>query len=279
TIVRIRFTKQSVKEDSGLISVWAVGTYPVGNEECMIELTLFVPIDNEERDSDTHAIFEKEELYLVGGKIVPGKYKDDVRPKMIVSSSTHLKIVVKDPLYNKCPLKVSLVGIPQGLPAEIDKDTNAVFEMLINDYGIRDNKFVVKIIYLYLKSRFNYIKNIIRPQESIIFVVGIMEIIEGNFYIYANEISNVDIPSISVGDTSGSNIKMHSDDLADKYQYEVLSDDSYSSKRKRNKGTDNDVKDLEEIRSFEQDNFTEDEREELLLDDNKNEEKSRSYKK
>ncbi|CAG8686924.1 15789_t:CDS:1, partial [Cetraspora pellucida] len=43
--------------------------------------------------------------------------------------------------------------------------------------------------------------------------------------------------------------------------------------------TDNDVKDLEEIRSFKQDNFTEDEREELLLDNNKNEKKSRSYKK
>ncbi|CAG8646023.1 7550_t:CDS:1, partial [Cetraspora pellucida] len=141
------------------------------------------------------------------------------------------------------------------------------------------------------------------PQESIIFVVGIMEIIKSNFYIYANEISNIDISNISISDSknqalaksaqskllfthqnikniaSGFNIKIHSDDLADKYQYEVLSDDLYSLKRKRNKGTDNNVKNLEEIRSFKQDNFTEDEKEELLLDDNKKKENLEVIKK
>ncbi|CAG8746119.1 10119_t:CDS:2, partial [Cetraspora pellucida] len=198
TIVRIKFSKRNVKEETGLISVWAIGMYPVSNKDCLIELVLFVLIDGEERDLDTQAIFEKDEFNSVGGKIVSGKYNNDVRPKMTVSSSTQLRILDKVPLLNKCSLKVSLVSIPQGTPNEINNDVNAIFEMVISDYA------------------------------SIIFVVGIMEIIEGNFYVYANEINNIDIPRINniKSVESSSNIKASSDDFANKYQYEVFSDDS-----------------------------------------------------
>ncbi|CAG8560822.1 2310_t:CDS:2 [Cetraspora pellucida] len=58
TIVKIKFSKQNVKKESGLISVWAVRTYPVGNEDCVIELVLFVRIYSKERDLDTQAIFD-----------------------------------------------------------------------------------------------------------------------------------------------------------------------------------------------------------------------------
>lgn len=33
TIVRIKYVKQSVKEDSNLLVVWALGTYSVGLED------------------------------------------------------------------------------------------------------------------------------------------------------------------------------------------------------------------------------------------------------
>ncbi|CAG8836878.1 6288_t:CDS:2, partial [Cetraspora pellucida] len=143
---------------------WAVGMYPVGNEDCLIELVLFVLIDGEERDLDTQAIFEKDEFYSVRGKIVPGKYNNDIRPKMIVSSSTQLRILDKVPLLNRCPLKVSLVSIIQETPNEIKNNVNAIFEMVISDYAVHDHKFIVKIIYPYHKRRFDYIKNIIKPQ-------------------------------------------------------------------------------------------------------------------
>ncbi|CAG8680038.1 9655_t:CDS:2 [Cetraspora pellucida] len=307
TIVRIKFSKRNVKEETGLISVWAVRTYPVGNEDCLIELVLFVPIDGEERDLDTQTIFEKDEFYSVGGKIVPGKYNNDVRPKMTVSSSTQLRILDKVPLLNRCPLKVSLVGISQGTPNEINNDVNAIFEMVINDYAVLDYKFIVKIIYPYHKRRFDYIKNSIKPLESIIFVVGIMEIIEGNFYVYANEINNIDIARINVSDNksqtasiksarskllftyqniknveSSSDIKASSDDIANKYQYEVFSDDSCSSRYKKGKDVDRDIENLEDIRSVAQKVDFTDEIEEKVKessDDSESEKKSRTYRK
>ncbi|CAG8649678.1 6137_t:CDS:2, partial [Cetraspora pellucida] len=291
TIVRIKFSKQNVKEESELISVWAVGTYPVGNEDCTIELVLFVLIDSEERDIDTQAIFEKDEFYSI-----------------TVSSSTQLRILDKVPLLNKCPLKVSLVSIPQGLPNEIDNDVNAIFEMLISNYVIRDHKFIVKIIYPYHKRSFDYIKNIIKPQKSIIFVVGIMEIIKGNFYVYANEINNIDIPKINVSDNKNlttltstksarlkllfthkniksveirSGIKESSDDFMNKYQHEVLSDDSYSLRHNKGKEVDRNIENSDDFEGVVQEIDFRDEIEEVkeLSDDSNSEKKSRSYRK
>ncbi|CAG8442789.1 16839_t:CDS:2 [Cetraspora pellucida] len=271
-------------EETGLISVWAVGTYPVGNEDCLIELVLFVLIDGKEKDLDTQVIFKKDKFYFVGGKIVSGKYNNDVKPKITVSSFTQLRILDKVPLLNKCLLKVSLVSISQGTPNEINNDINAIFEMVISDYAVCDYKFIVKIIYPYHKRRFYYIKNIIKPQESIIFVVGIMEIIEDNFYIYANEINNINIPRINniKSVESSSDIKASLNNFVNKYQYEVFSDNSCSLRYKKGKDVDRDIENLKDIRSVVQKvDFTDkiEEKVKESSDDSESKKKSRIYRK
>ncbi|CAG8655767.1 17466_t:CDS:2 [Dentiscutata erythropus] len=78
-------------------------------------------------------------------------------------SSTHLAIR-SDLASNRCPLKVSLVGVAQGSPKEINSE-NAVVNVLVNDYA----------------------------GQSILFVVGQIEIIDKDLYVYAADISFVDI--------------------------------------------------------------------------------------
>ncbi|CAG8485119.1 9558_t:CDS:1, partial [Scutellospora calospora] len=63
TIVKIKYVKQNTKEKSDLISIWAIGAYPIGQEDCEIELTLFLSTNLKKRDTDTQAIFEKDEFY------------------------------------------------------------------------------------------------------------------------------------------------------------------------------------------------------------------------
>src|SRR6185436_20903240 len=111
---------------------------------------------------------------------------------MTVSVSTDLIILKSlNPNVNKCPLKVSLVGIPQELPRVLENDENAIFNVLISDYTGQDVKFVIKIVFQHLNSRFAHLKNTIRPQDSLIFVVGQMEIIDNDFYVYAKDINFV----------------------------------------------------------------------------------------
>lgn len=313
TILKIKFVRKSVsvKEESDLTSIWAIGKYPVGEENCEIELTLFLPNNDKERDIDTQAIFKKDEFYYVCGKIFPGKYNNNIRPKMTVS---FLKILDKVPSSNKCPLKVSLVGVPQGMPNEIDNDENAVFEILVRDYASREYKtFTFRVVYPYLKSRFKYVKNIIRPQESIIFVVGMIEVIEDNFYVYASEINNVDvatlnngddknqIPSTSVKSTrtkllfthqniknvgSASNIKEPLNNFVNEDRNKVSSDDLSSSKRKRSDDTD-EYDDLFETKDFDfsvetKDDFMEDIKEKEVRSSNninEHQKKNKSCKK
>lgn len=57
-IVRIKYIKQHVKEDSDSLVVWALGAYPVEREDYNIELVLFVPVDLNSRDPETQAVFE-----------------------------------------------------------------------------------------------------------------------------------------------------------------------------------------------------------------------------
>jgi len=73
-----------VKEDSDSVNVWALGTYPVGREDYDIELVLFVPVDLNNRDDDTQAVFEKDSFFSVGGKIVPGYYCGNKRAKVYI---------------------------------------------------------------------------------------------------------------------------------------------------------------------------------------------------
>ncbi|CAG8443176.1 16321_t:CDS:2 [Dentiscutata erythropus] len=120
--------------------VWALGAYPVEQKDYNIEMSLFVPLNSEERDLEIQVIFEKDSFFCVGGKIILGFI-------MVVES-------------NKCPLKVSLVGVPQEMPIEIKDD------IVINTYD--------------------------SSQESLIFVVGQLEIIRNEFYVYSKDINYVD---------------------------------------------------------------------------------------
>ena len=88
TIVRVKFVKQYEKEkdDSSLLVVWAFATYPVERDDREIEMTLFVPVNIEERDNETQAIFEKDSFYSVGGKIIPGFYNGNKRAKVLVTN-------------------------------------------------------------------------------------------------------------------------------------------------------------------------------------------------
>ncbi|CAG8550361.1 20910_t:CDS:2 [Cetraspora pellucida] len=164
SIVKIKVTKETIKEK--LLVVWAIGVYLVGIEDCEIELILFVPVKTEERDPAMQAIFERDEYFSVGGKIVPDYYNKNFRPRMTVSTSTYLKILSKVLASNKCPLKVSLVGIIEEVP-EFKNNEDAVIKVL----GL---------------------VSLICPRESIIFVVGQMEIIENVLYVFGQEVNWVD---------------------------------------------------------------------------------------
>src|SRR5262245_25275016 len=85
TIIKIIQARQSDKEETKLTVVWAVGVYPVVDEDCEMELVLFVPMDRHERDPNIQSIFRKDEYYSVGGKIIPGNYNGKLRLKVSVS--------------------------------------------------------------------------------------------------------------------------------------------------------------------------------------------------
>ncbi|CAG8727478.1 1097_t:CDS:2, partial [Gigaspora rosea] len=65
------------------------------------------------REEDTQAIFEKDEYFSVGEKIVPEKRNNNIRPKMTVATSTRIFINNSVPLTNRCPLKICLIGTAQ----------------------------------------------------------------------------------------------------------------------------------------------------------------------
>ncbi|CAG8641182.1 24876_t:CDS:2, partial [Dentiscutata erythropus] len=156
---RLKYYKKNHKKQ-------AVGVYPIESEDCELDITLFIPMNDEERDPNSQSIFETNEYYCVGGKIVLGSYNGNLRLKMTVASSTHLSIK-KDFGSNRCPLKVSLVGVAQDAPKEINRE-NAILNVLVNDYA---------------------------RQIYMLFVVGQMEIIEKDLYVYAVDISYVDTGS------------------------------------------------------------------------------------
>src|SRR6185436_1791226 len=109
---------------------------------------------------------------------------------MTVSTSTHLTILNKVVESNKCPLKVSLVGIPQEIPTEVEDDT--IIDTLVTDYSGQEYNFIMKVVFSCHNSRMASLKNIVRPQESLIFVVGQLEIIENEFYVYAKDVNCID---------------------------------------------------------------------------------------
>ncbi|CAG8850320.1 31813_t:CDS:1, partial [Gigaspora margarita] len=58
TIVKINQIRQTYRDESKL-TLYAIGAYPIKSEDCELELVLFVPINKEEKDSNTQSIFEK----------------------------------------------------------------------------------------------------------------------------------------------------------------------------------------------------------------------------
>ncbi|CAG8480851.1 2635_t:CDS:2 [Scutellospora calospora] len=208
TIVKVRYVCPSTKEDSNLITLWAISTYLVGCEDNVIEMVLFVLNNSDERDFETQAIFERDGYYSVGDKIVPGIYEGKKRPKMTVSISTHVMILNKAPESNKCPLRIFLIGVAQESPNVLKNNENAIFNMMINDYAGQDCNFIVKVVFPHLNSRFLYLKNTIRPQKSLVFIIGQLEVIYNDFYIYAKDISIVNTSSFKrrIFDNSFSNL-------------------------------------------------------------------------
>ena len=84
TIVRVKLARCTERKDIGSLMVWAIGIYPFERENNEIEMVLFTPLELSKRDSETQAIFEQNNFYSVGGKIVPGYYGGIKRPKVFV---------------------------------------------------------------------------------------------------------------------------------------------------------------------------------------------------
>ncbi|CAG8582707.1 15989_t:CDS:2, partial [Cetraspora pellucida] len=190
TIVKIIQIRQSIKESINCTIVWAIGTYPIEQEDNDIELVMFVPINLNDRDPDSQAIFEKNKYYAISEKIVPENYRGVKRLKMTVATSTYININ-KEPNSNNCPLKISLVGVAQGEPQEVKNDENAIIKTLVNDYTNQEYNFTVHVTYPHLSSRFRHFKNSIRPKESMLFVVSEMEVIQDELYVYVRDINYI----------------------------------------------------------------------------------------
>ncbi|RIB26680.1 hypothetical protein C2G38_2138184 [Gigaspora rosea] len=178
TIVRIKYVRRTEREDIKSLVVWAIGSYPVERDDCEIEMVLFLPLESQERDSETQAIFERDCFYSVGDN----------------SCSFNWHIILNKVINsNKCPLKVSLVGIPQELPRIVGTDGNSVVNVLVNDYAGREYNFIIKVVFPHSNSRFTHLVTMIRPEDSLIFVVGQLEVIGNEFYVYSKDINYIDV--------------------------------------------------------------------------------------
>ncbi|CAG8546185.1 3855_t:CDS:2 [Diversispora eburnea] len=184
TIVRIKCVRKTEKNDSNLIIVWAIGTYPVERDDNEIEMVLFVLINFGDRDSEIQAVFDKDGFYSVGDKI------------MTVFVSTGLTILNNAVNSNKYLLKVSFVGVPQESQWVIGNDENTVLSVFNSDYVDQDFNFIVKIVFQHLNSWFAHLKSTIHLQDSFIFVVGQMEVIDNDFYVYAKDINFINTQSL-----------------------------------------------------------------------------------
>ncbi|CAG8805775.1 12873_t:CDS:1 [Racocetra persica] len=111
---------------------------------------------------------------------------------MTISTSTHVIISDKEiPSSNKCLLKIVLIGILQEMPAKIEYTENSIIEIFVSDYIGQPYNYTIKVAFPYDNPRFKHFKTTIHSQESTIFVIGQMEIIDNEFYIYANDINFV----------------------------------------------------------------------------------------
>ncbi|CAG8819733.1 25076_t:CDS:2, partial [Dentiscutata erythropus] len=84
------------------------------------------------------AIFENDSFYSVSGRIVPTYYRENKWPKMTVVISACVTTLSKVSNSNKCPLKVSLIGVPQEMPCTVGTDENVIFNVLVNNYASQE---------------------------------------------------------------------------------------------------------------------------------------------
>ncbi|RIB23400.1 hypothetical protein C2G38_2032798 [Gigaspora rosea] len=81
-IVRVSQVHQICNKDSKLITYHAVGVYPVGSEDCELDMALFIPIGVEERDANTQSIFETKRSFNDNSfKTVETKNSDSCKEK------------------------------------------------------------------------------------------------------------------------------------------------------------------------------------------------------
>ncbi|CAG8763240.1 33462_t:CDS:2, partial [Racocetra persica] len=189
--------------------------YSVESEDCKIEIVFFVPVNEDERDPNVQLVFVKGKYYSICGKVVPGTYNCRLRLKMTAVSSTHLTIR-RDLGSNRCPLKASLVGVVQDIPEKVN-DESAMLKLLVNDYAVR-------------------------PSESVLFVVGHMEVIQEDLYVYAANTSYVE--NVNEKSSKASSTE------ADKYSVDLTIDDSRSLKCVRSdivEGEDSCIEDEEDL--------------------------------
>ncbi|CAG8695547.1 8153_t:CDS:2 [Dentiscutata erythropus] len=194
------------KEELKLTIAQTTGVYPIESEDCELEIVLFVSIYNEERDPNTQSIFEKDEYYSIGRKVVP-EYSDSNLELKI----NYLKNILRDLGSNQCPLKTSLTGIAQNIMKEIDED------------------------------RFKHLKSFIQPNESVLFIVGQIKVIENN--LYANAVDDYHLSKCAKVEDKMNNYVEHVE-LTDNDQDFV---DSYCDKDNHAKK----VKDVRENVKFE----------------------------
>ncbi|CAG8839594.1 35582_t:CDS:2, partial [Racocetra persica] len=69
---------------------------------------------------------------------------------------------------------------------------NAIVKVMVTDYSRRDYNFIVIVVFQYLESRFKGLTSHIRPSETVVFVVGQLEFIDNDIYVYAQDINWVD---------------------------------------------------------------------------------------
>ncbi|CAG8434244.1 3252_t:CDS:2 [Diversispora eburnea] len=106
---------------------------------------------------------------------------------MTVTSSTHF-MIKKDLGSNKYPLKVSLIGITQDIAKEINNE-NAMVKVLVKNYVGQSSNFIVMIVFLYCNSQFKHLINSTRPNESLLFIVEHLKVIQDDLYVYTVETS------------------------------------------------------------------------------------------
>ncbi|RIB23455.1 hypothetical protein C2G38_2139743 [Gigaspora rosea] len=75
--------------------------YPLERAYNDIEVTLFLPVNPDDRNPESQAIFMRNKYYSVGGKIVPGSCAGKIKPKAL--KCTHFAVKNKEHVSAELP--------------------------------------------------------------------------------------------------------------------------------------------------------------------------------